>query len=384
MIAYNKKTLSNRFIIQEAAEANAHGYITADTLTNIVAAHPVALYTPNLFVRIGMGFLTIIIILLSLGLLALIFQVNSLLSGFVILFGFICYGVLELLVAKRKYYNAGVDNVLMAAAALFVTMGISFNHVADNPATNDIIISLATCLITAWLALRFTDAFMGTIAILSLFSFVFYLYAYTIPSAEHSFSFILILLAAALYLAIKKLQETPGNIVYHEVYMTLKIVSFLTFYVMGNYYVVSELSFEIFQREHNLPAGTAWFYWLWTFVIPLAYIAYGIHKQHVILLRIGVLLFAIAILTFRNYYAWVSTETALLVAGIFLIVASYWLMNILKEAKAGFIFAPLARRENGNLEALIMCEAIGVKEQPADETKFGGGNFGGAGAGSNF
>ena len=63
MIAYNHTTLDNLLLNEEATFALNHNLISKEEADAIEKAHPVDLYTPNLFIRIGLFLLTAVILL---------------------------------------------------------------------------------------------------------------------------------------------------------------------------------------------------------------------------------------------------------------------------------------------------------------------------------
>ena len=71
MLAYNKTTLENLAIHEAAEEAADLNLISAQKENEIQIRYPVDLYSPNIFVRIGLGLLTIFIVLSSAGLIGL-------------------------------------------------------------------------------------------------------------------------------------------------------------------------------------------------------------------------------------------------------------------------------------------------------------------------
>ena len=73
MIAYNTTRLKNVFARQQAAQYFEEGCITREELTGISNKHPDTFYSPNFFIRIGLFTLTVVILLFSLGLIALLF-----------------------------------------------------------------------------------------------------------------------------------------------------------------------------------------------------------------------------------------------------------------------------------------------------------------------
>src|SRR5690349_6208060 len=119
MLAYNKTSLHNTYVREQAEEAMEHGLLSEQQYKAIAEAHPVDLYTPNVFVKVGLGFLTIVIILLSVGLFVLLFQVYNSFSGFMVFYGLVCYALLEV-IARKKHFNSGVDNVLAISTVSFI------------------------------------------------------------------------------------------------------------------------------------------------------------------------------------------------------------------------------------------------------------------------
>lgn len=77
----------------------------------------------------------------------------------------------------------------------------------------------------------------------------------------------------------------------------------------------------------------------------------------------------------------------MLLAGIIVCGVSYLLMKYLKQPKGGFKFENLNRRkkDTDNLEGVVIAETFGHRvSSPQQETTFGGGSFGGAGAGDRY
>jgi uncharacterized membrane protein len=120
--------------------------------------------------------------------------------------------------------------------------------------------------------------------------------------------------------------------------------------------------------------------------IPPAYIIVGIRKKDVVFIRIGLVLFAASILTLRYYYAIMPAEIAMLVWGGLLAVFGYWLTKYLSVPKHGFGLDKTRPKpgELSALETLLVIDAANKKEVPQPTTEFGGGSFGGGGAGANY
>src|SRR5436305_1488294 len=116
MIAYNSTSLDNKLVQEQAAEALAKNCITEEENTRIRAAYPVDFYSPNIYIRIGLFILTVIIVTFSVGLLFLITSPGSAETGAGILLifcGFICYGALEAMIYGKQHFRSGVDDALL-------------------------------------------------------------------------------------------------------------------------------------------------------------------------------------------------------------------------------------------------------------------------------
>ncbi len=68
MIAHSRQALDNRDIQQQAAEALAKSVITQAEYQRVREAYPFKLYTPNMFIRIGLFLLYVLAVACGLGL----------------------------------------------------------------------------------------------------------------------------------------------------------------------------------------------------------------------------------------------------------------------------------------------------------------------------
>ncbi len=121
MTAYNITSLQNRIIDQQASEAFRNACISEESYKGILKAHTEKLYTPDYFVRLALGILTLVAVFFTTALGSLLFYGATLSSALTILLsliGFTYYVILECLIKSKKCYNAGVDNVLMFSALL--------------------------------------------------------------------------------------------------------------------------------------------------------------------------------------------------------------------------------------------------------------------------
>jgi hypothetical protein len=93
MIAYNKTSLLNKAIQEDVTTDFENDLISVEELQQIKQKYPVQFYTPNMFIRIGLFILTLIILSFSFSFFSLLFM-NSLESawkGLMLFFAILTY-----------------------------------------------------------------------------------------------------------------------------------------------------------------------------------------------------------------------------------------------------------------------------------------------------
>lgn len=386
MLIYSKKDLYNRHVQEQASEAFLTGNLRKESYTNILSAHSSAFYTPHYFIRIALGLLAVVAIVFSALLLGLFFQPSSsqalVLSFF--FFGLSIYIVLELLVSSKKYYNAGVDNLLMFFSAFCIVSAF----VVNTHSNQNIIVSAVAFAVCLLLCARFADSFMAALSYIALFLFVFFLYTKSGGFAKATAPFVMMTVSAAAYLFTKKVSANEKLVHYRYCCECVMLLTMITFYASANYFAVKELGDKMFTlpyaMNHTVPLG--WFFWILTFVIPPAYIMYGIVKRDILFIRTGLVLITVSVFTFRYYYSILPAEIAMLAGGTLLVLIIYWLIKYLATPRHGFSFdkKETADKERIDLKALIIAQAAGTKTNTDKGVEFGGGSFGGGGAGGNY
>ncbi|XZF13631.1 hypothetical protein ACTHGU_17760 [Chitinophagaceae bacterium MMS25-I14] len=386
MTAYKKEDLYHAQVQELAHEAFTAGCIGEDSYRNILRNHPVHLYTPNYFIRIGLTLLTLVCILFSAGLFGLFFQVSGE-SGFIagsIMMSLACYGFLELIIKAKNYYNAGIDNARSAAAFLFMTGAffiLSYPH-------KEIIICLAAFVTASWLCIRFADAFMGLIAYLAFLLLAYFVYISMGYFFRETAPLLLMLLSALCYRQLSKFLSAGRFMVYQSVLQSLRAAALISFYVAGNYYIAMLLITYELDAVFTLHKIWAWLCWIFTLAMPLAYIIAGVRKKDILWIRTGLCLIAVAVFTFRNYYHVLDAEKMMVLAGIIMTGASYLLIRYLRTPQYGFTAEHTNTQSKAmqQAEALIIAQSLG-KPAAAPESSgvhFGGGSGGGGGATGSY
>ena len=389
MIAYNKIWLDNLYLRNEAALSFRKGQISSGEYDAVREKYPVGFYTPNIFVRIGLFILTIVIAVFSFALLALllILSNDAAYSAMLILYAFISYGTLEFIIRSKKHFRSGVDDALLWMSGILFISGCCLLH--SWPAWLNALIIFLVC---AWLCLRFANRIMAALSVLAILAILFFSCSIGGTMVRMILPFLLMMLSIVIYF----LGNTTGrrkikNAYYRECCLVLSVVALVCIYVSGNYYTVRETSHMMFpsdgKPEGSLPMG--WIFWIFTILLPVIYIYRGIIKKNIWLIRVGLLLVAAMIFTIRYYHPVLPVETAMIGGGILLLLTAYALISFLQVPKYGF-----SDEENGeqnepavmNLESLAIAQSFdsGLPEDNSSQTRFGGGSGGGGGAGSEF
>lgn len=384
MIAYNQRSLHNKAVREQATTAFENDLISVEELQQIKLKYPVQFYSPNMFIRIGLFILTLIIVSFSFGFFSLLLMSGGEDSFKILLlfFSVLAYAALELMVKNKHHYQSGVDDALLWNFA-----GMLFGGIALIIDSGDLTNCIIVFFISLYSFLRFADRIMSIVTFLSFLAILFFIFSVHLGISKAIIPFVLMAASAAVYFLIRSLEKKVTLKNYEHCFTMIIIVSLLSFYAAGNYYLVREVNNAMFHltNDGSLPFG--WLFWILTVLIPIVYIIRGVQKKDGIFLRIGLLLIAAMIFTIRYYYAVLPYEVAMTIAGLVLIVVSYGLISYLKQPKFGFTYADQDKEnkdEKSLIESILIAETMGQQAKPAETTKFGGGSFGGGGAGGEF
>jgi hypothetical protein len=386
MIAYNRETLDNRHIQQQAKEALAKKIITEAEYQRIREAYPYKLYSPNIFIRFGLFLLTVLIVTGALGIFMLATEVRHDLNiGIVlIVWGIAAYGALEFFIHNRRQYQSGIDDALLWMAGILVFGGINW---ALQENLTDILESTIVLILATWGVLRYADRLMALVAYCALIDLIFHLLIPRVPFGRDILPFLVMAVSAITWFCCMRLEKAESLRHYHSCLGMLRQATLLGFYLSGNYYIVQNINAYI--SGGSAPVKWSWLWWAFTFAVPVIYLVSGIRKKDRVLLCTGLVLIAAAILTFRYYHHILSVEAAMTVAGGILLVVAYCLVRYLRIPKNGFTSdAPDEPHPLKDLpiETLLIAETFkSIPAQPSDQSaRFGGGSGGGAGAGGTY
>lgn len=387
IIAYNAAWLEARRIHRASAEALRDGDITKEEAERIGAAYPrPPFYTPNIFICIGLFVLTLVIVLLTLGLYFLmfgpLFRSDAAQGPCIGLFALVIYAALEVVVLKYKHLRSGVDDALLwtASACMVTAVNLLPVHISGL-AQSALVLALAT-----YGTLRYANPFMAGVAFLSLLAMVFYCVLSWGDIGKVAAPLLVMITSVIVYWVVKTTKAERVGKNYYSCLLVVEALSLLTAYAAVNYFVVRELSNQMFSLHlkdgETIPGG--WCFWIATIVMPLFYLFRGIQKRDAVLLRCGLLLVAGIVFTIRAYYHILSMEVAMTAGGIIMVLIAYFITKYLSTPRHGITAADSGDDRFFGIEqseALILAETFHQSAAAHEKhVNLGGGSGGGAGA----
>lgn len=393
MIIYNSSWLKHLIIQDQMKKAYQAGDLRPEELQAVLEKYPVGFHSSNLFLRIGIFVVTVILTSFAFGLLSLMLSSTNILESptYYLFLGLCSYIALEIAVRQYHHYKSGVDDALMWTTGLLLLVAycifIDLGYNGPNHFSMELRISGFIFVLGSFFTLRFANILMALITFCAFVAFIFFgWYNYGLYPLS-SIPFLIIIVSLAVYFFAVHLDKRHW--IYKDCLGILQVASLLTTYAAGNYFVVRELGSSmnnvVLTNDQGIPFG--WFFWFWTIGIPLLYIGIGLRKKEVILLRSGLILVTISAITFKNYYQIMPIETALVICGALFLGLSFGVMHYLKTPKHGFTAEEL---DNGQLldklkvESLIVSGTFSEGPIAPQGSRMGGGSFGGGGATGDF
>jgi hypothetical protein len=292
-----------------------------------------------------------------------------------------------MLVREKRHYKSGADAALIWISGGLILSGVVLAaDVHGNPWSY----CLVTLLLAVWFVLRFADVSMSIVAHGALLALLFSVLSETGTAGKIIIPFAVMIVSLVVYLLSLKLSRVHTYRHYKSCLDTLQSIALLTLYLGGNYFVVRELSIEMFnldlQPGQDIAGGV--FFWILTIVLPLVYIFLGIRRKDRILIVVGLLLIAAMVYTIRFYHSIAPLEVAMTSGGIAMIAVAYGLIRYLKVPRHGFTADSSDERhtmEAVQIESLIIAQTMSHAPGPApDQYNFGGGTGGGGGASGEY
>lgn len=390
MIIYEKQTLENLQLQQDLKAEKIYTGLSHTELETIEKAYPVNLYSPNVFVRIGLFLLSTTILSCTSGLMFLIFE--GLLTEYTIalvllIFGGLTYVALEVICKNNRHFGAGTDDALSIFSLLLLISGMTclkiFIFKQDINTQLFLEISVYTMLLSLWYTLRFANRLQATLTYLALLSTIL-LSVSLLTKSTLALHIAALLIGIAAYYLCSGTHKTKQINSYRSCLQTLQYLSLISIGISCNYYCVDALGSEIGDGQFEVPFPIL--FWIWTFIFPICCILYGLKKHNRILLRSGLILSALAVLSIFAVNPRIPAENLMSISGAILLVVSWRMLIWLRTPRYGLLKkAPFQEEEQEESALSSVIISASIHQAPEARTaRFGGGNFGGGGSSSDF
>lgn len=386
-IIYDTVELRNLHTVKEAIHWRNQNFITREQLAAIRSRFPSKLYHPNLPIRILLFVATCVAISGAGGIFGLFFNglsdvgagVMLLLAGAGILFF-----VQQVLIKGHNHFRSGVVEACAYVAILSIVGGIGL--ITNG---NEHLILLTGVAVCAYMSYRFLDLLCHIVGMLTLGGFIFYESYLAGGIFRQIVPFIMILSFSGIYFLARRWKKNEEVALWLDNLKLTEIICLLFVYAAGNYLVVRECSLALLgmslTQGEDIPFAFL-FYGL-TAGIPLLLIYRGITLGSITLLRLGVVILGLSVLTFRYYFSIAPPEVALTIGGLIVLGVTAWLFKLLKVNRGVFTKDKLLSKQwiSPEATAFAVSQTMGGNVVRQDESfKGGGGSFGGGGASGDF
>jgi len=383
MIIYNKSALDGIIIVEKARKWKKEILIDDAILSEIEGKYGHKLFMPNIFVRAGLFLLTILIASSSFGLISLFTGFDSGIEIKTILFAILCVFVLNQIIKSRNIYKAGIDDALLYIGLSYI-LGAQFillEPIMVSFYDNMWLIALLFLPFLIAASILYLDVLITLIALGCLIFIFFSLILKTGNNGKSLLPFLTALLSGGICFAATKLSKREPLRFWAGNFLVLRIASWALIALSLNYFVVRELSIALLGNNlaegENIPF--AFFFYVTTALAPIIFLYLGWKNKDRWLFWLGMSFVIISSLTFKYYFSFGPIEFPLMISGVLAILIAMICLKFEKKMKRPNETSEFKEQS----EALLTAEVFGQKSTQ-EGFKYGGGDFGGGGAGGNF
>jgi hypothetical protein len=200
-----------------------------------------------------------------------------------------------------------------------------------------------------------------------------------LPQGKLLLPFGMMALSALIYF----LNQRTTSFYYAPCQLMIRVIALTGFYLGGNYLVVREGNAKLSGLLSPPQIPFAAVFYILTALVPLLYIFLGLKNKDRLLLIIGLITCAFSCFSYRYYFDFFPVEIDLVLSGLIILSLSAFFIHYLRSPKSGFSDEKENTPNQENLEAALLGHHFGQSPQGTD-LEFGGGNFGGGGAGNEY
>ncbi len=384
MIAYSKESLDKRQLHTVIEQLTANKLLSADDAKNIRALYPDDLYSPAVFVRTGFGVLTLIASLAIFGILLLMSGGNSI-GAVCLLMGAVSVLGLEYFIREKKHYHSGVDDMLLHLSIIYIVAGFSLLGGTGDRYLFSVASfgAAAGCTVGA---LRYLNRLSAALVPVSSCFFIWSLFpGWGIPL--YAYLLTAVAMAALLYFFTRL--SAKGKWPYHAgCLLWARIATVAAIYASLHYHTYAITHYPGYGAGGPGEAPMAWilFLWAWTILFPFGILLYGIRRASGAWIRVAMAAILSLGYFYHRYLSVFDPATGAILLGLALICIAAWLILWLQQKRsAHFVYEPGSQSDG----LLVPVSLIAMSRLPGpaagdEAARFGGGSFGGGGAGSDF
>ena len=391
MKIYNLDWLEERDIRQQATRWHAQKLLTDEQAEAIRQTYPVRFKQTAVALEIGSFVFTLLATLALYGLVGILLQASGKGVGVVsLLIAGGTFAVAVTIIQSGNFYRNGTDNALWLVSAMSAVWGVVLLFFERNDTFPPF---WEVCLIALPIFLAYiiyTGDTILTYFALSAFYGALFDGLLDFSWGKLALPFVLMAASAGLFGLVHRLGKSTANRVYYGDALTLvKWVTLLMGLAAGNYYVVRELNALLLDKPTAVSPEIAvsGLFWLATFAIPVGYGLAGFRQRKRMLLIVSAVGVVAAVTTVRHYLVTWPLSITLVIDGSIIIGLAVLLIRYLILPKHGFADSideepPLELLRHVGLLTTLQGTA-NAQNTPTDP-RFGGGDFGGAGAGERY
>ena len=379
---YDETAVRNLQINQTAFELFEDGNLTPPQYEQVKTAFPAIIIQPNLFIRLGLFLFTYLCISFLIGLISLLLSGSNFSEKgwgiLILILGIILTFLNEKFIRERHWYRQGSDNALCYGAITCFVCGLALIGL-DGFST----ICLLSFVFISLSALRYGDPLLAFGAFYALLhTFIALIMENKLPLM--TLPIIGSILSLLVYYFSKTALKNDNLFYWEDCLKVLEITGLVALYGSINYYVVDKILLN--NYETRIPTPYNILFAALTAALPLVYLIMGIKNKDRILWILGTLGIVASIMTYRYYFAIMPIEWALSLAGLIVLVLAVYMIKYFKTPQHGFVY--LAKNNKNNfIESLVMNQVLqkaAHTNQADGDIKYGGGDFDGGGAGSEY
>lgn len=389
IIAYKIPELEKRNVLSEAQNLFKSNVLNEEQWGKIQVEFATNLYTPSFTMRVLLFIVSLIGMSTIMGPVGLIvgdigdtgYRFLSFLLGISLLLF-----TEKKLIKDKSHYKSGVTEAGIYAGLSFIAfalLGSQSHSLLVYPCVGFLLAAFAAIRYLNLTALVLTIGFFGWM--------LFQLLSDIGGVAQALMPFIFMSAFGLIYWGSKKVRVKLSAEFLNDQFIILQTISLVLFYLAGNYFVVRELSIKMLgltlSERQDIPFAFV-FYGL-TALVPIGTIYWGIKHKSTLLIRVALLTIALSIITFKYYFSLGMPVLTVTVAGAILIIVALISFNYLKQVRNGYTREKLLNNKwsSPDIMAIVASQTLGGNTNngtTSEELQFGGGKFGGAGAGGNW